>query len=42
LAQTLFHERPDPDNSAALRTPIETAYHRADAAIQKLVALLAA
>jgi hypothetical protein len=40
LAQTLFHGRPD--KSAPLRTPIETAYYRADAAIQKLVDLLAA
>jgi hypothetical protein len=40
LAQALFQHRPD--KSAALPTPIETAYYRADAAIQKLVDLLAA
>src|SRR5262249_5635815 len=40
LAHTLFQGRPD--NSAPLRTPIETAYYRAHAAIQKLVDLLAA
>jgi hypothetical protein len=40
LAHTLFQSRPD--KSAPLRTPIETAYYKADAAIQKLVDLLAA
>jgi hypothetical protein len=40
LANTLF-ERP-PDKSSALHTPIETAYYTADAAIQRLVDLLAA
>ena len=40
LANTLFQRRPD--KSAALGSPIETAYHKADAAIQKLVDLLAA
>jgi hypothetical protein len=40
LANTLFHARPD--KSAPLQTPIETAYYKADAAIQKLVDLLAA
>ncbi len=40
LAETLFHGRPD--KSSALQTPIETAYYRADAAIQKLVDILAA
>jgi hypothetical protein len=40
LAHTLFQGRPD--TSAPLRTPIETAYYKADAAIQKLVDLLAA
>jgi hypothetical protein len=32
----------EPDKLAALRTPIETAYYRVDAAIHKLVDLLAA
>jgi hypothetical protein len=40
LARTLFQGRPD--TSAPLRSPIETAYYRADAAIQNLVDLLAA
>jgi hypothetical protein len=40
LANTLFQGRPD--KSAPLCSPIETAYYRADAAIQKLVDLLAA
>jgi hypothetical protein len=40
LAHTLF-QRP-PDKVIPLRTPIETAYYKADAAIQKLVDLLAA
>ena len=40
LVNTLFHGRPD--KSSARPTPIETAYYKADAAIQKLVDLLAA
>ena len=40
LANTLFHGWPH--KSSALQTPIETAYYKADAAIQKLVDLLAA
>lgn len=40
LAHTLFHGRPD--KSAPLRGSIETAYYKADVAIQKLVDLLAA
>ena len=40
LAHTLFQGRPD--KSAPLRGPIETAYYKADAAIQQLVDLLAA
>jgi hypothetical protein len=40
LAYTLFQGRPD--KASPLRSPIETAYHKADAAIQKLVDLLAA
>ncbi len=40
LAHSLFQARPD--KSAPLRSPIETAYYKADAAIQKLVDLLAA
>lgn len=40
LANTLFQGRPD--KSSPLPTPIETAYYRADAAIQTLVDLLAA
>jgi hypothetical protein len=40
LVNTLFHRRPD--KSSPLHTPIETAYYKADAAIQKLVDLLAA
>jgi hypothetical protein len=40
LANTLFQKRPD--KSFPLHTPIETAYYRADAAIQQLVDLLAA
>ena len=40
LANTLFHGRPD--KSSPRHTPIETAYYKADAAIQKLVDLLAA
>ena len=40
LANTLFQGWPHP--SSAPRTPIETAYYKADAAIQKLVDLLAA
>jgi hypothetical protein len=40
LVTTLFHGRPD--KSSAVHTPIETAYYKADAAIQKLVDMLAA
>jgi hypothetical protein len=40
LVNTLFQARPD--RSSALHTPIETAYYKADVAIQKLVDLLAA
>jgi hypothetical protein len=40
LAHTLFQRRPD--KSSPLPSPIETAYYKADAAIQKLVDLLAA
>jgi hypothetical protein len=40
LANTLFQGRPD--KTAVLHTPIETAYYKGDAAIQKLVDLLAA
>lgn len=40
LANTLFQRRPD--KSAPLCSPIETAYYQADAAIQKLVDLVAA
>jgi len=40
LAYTLFQGRPD--TASPLRNPIETAYYKADAAIQKLVDLLAA
>jgi hypothetical protein len=40
LVNTLFHGRPD--KSSAVHTPIETAYYKADAAIQKLVDMLAA
>jgi len=40
LVNTLFQG--PPDKSSALHTPIETAYYKADAAIQKLVDLLAA
>ena len=40
LANTLFQRRPD--KSSPLPSAIETAYYKADAAIQKLVDLLAA
>ena len=40
LANSLFHHQPTPDPKPAVK--IETAYHRADAAIQNLVNLLAA
>jgi hypothetical protein len=40
LAHSLFQGRPD--KSAPLHTPFETAYYKADAAIQKLVDQLAA
>jgi hypothetical protein len=40
LANSLFHHRPE--NAAQPPAKIETAYHRADAAIQKLVDLVAA
>lgn len=40
LAHTLFQGRPD--TSFPLRSPIETAYYEADAAIERLVDLLAA
>jgi hypothetical protein len=40
LAHTLFQGRPD--KSSPLPSPIETAYYKADVAIQKLVDLLAA
>lgn len=40
LANTVFQGRPD--TLSALPVPIETAYYQADAAIQKLVDLLAA
>ena len=40
LANSLFHHRPE--QTAKPPAKIETAYHRADAAIQKLVDLVAA
>jgi hypothetical protein len=40
LANTLFHHRPDEKSKPASK--IETAYHKADAAIQNLIDLLAA
>ena len=40
LANTLFHHRPTQTN--ALPAKIEAAYHNADAAVQRLVDLLAA
>jgi len=40
LAHTLFHHRPEKTSNPPAK--IEAAYHKADAAIQKLVDLLAA
>lgn len=40
LANSLFHHRPE--QTAKPPAKIETAYHKADEAIQKLIALLAA
>jgi hypothetical protein len=40
LANTLFHHRPE--ESSKPRSKVETAYYKADVAIQKLVDLLAA
>ena len=40
LANSLFHHRPEPASKPPAK--IEVAYHRADAAIQKLVELVAA
>jgi hypothetical protein len=40
LADSLFHHRPEKTTKPPAR--IEAAYHRADAAIQKLVDLVAA
>jgi hypothetical protein len=40
LANSLFHHRPE--STAKPPAKIETAYHKADAAIQKLVDLVAA
>jgi hypothetical protein len=40
LANTLFHHRPEKTSNSPAK--IEAAYHQADAAIQKLIDLLAA
>ncbi len=40
LANTLFHHRPDESSKPPSKT--ETAYYKADAAIQRLIDLLAA
>jgi len=40
LANSLFHHRPDPALKPASK--VETAYHRADQAIQQVLELLAA
>jgi hypothetical protein len=40
LANTCFHHRPDPDHKP--KGKLETAYYKADKAIQQIVDLLAA
>ena len=38
LANSQFHHRPDP--TVQLNTPLEAAYHKADAAIEDIIHLL--
>ena len=40
LANSLFHHKPDPGNQP--KSKLEAAYHKADKAIENIVALLAA
>jgi hypothetical protein len=40
LANSLFHHRPDP--KARVNSPLDAAYHKADAAIEDIIHLLKA